>query len=133
MNRCCGVLALLLTVSSCRSYDLSSRLTRQDGLTPPDQFARYGREQAEAVAIGREFARAKQGDSPANLTRQADAAMRYARSLPDVTNVTADPLGLRLTIQFKSGWREAVNPIDDGKSGPETPGVPTTATTPTAR
>ena len=32
----------------------------------------------------------------------------------------ADSLGHRLTIQFKSGWRTMVNPIDDGKRGAET-------------
>jgi hypothetical protein len=133
MIRCFATLTLLVALCSCRAYDFMPRLDDQHGLIPPDQFARYGREQAEAVAIGREYGKALRGDSPADLTRQAESAVRYARSLPDVTNVTADPLGLRLTIQFKSGWREAVNPIADGKSGPETPGLSTSATPPPPR
>jgi hypothetical protein len=116
-------LVLLLPLVSCRSYDYYSRLTSQRGLTPPDQFARYGREQAEAVAIAREFGKAYQGNTPEGFAKQAQAAVRYAKTLPDVVEVTPDPLGNRLTIRFKSGWREAVNPIDDGKKGSDTPGL----------
>lgn len=123
MTRRFGVLMLVLVLASCRTYDYKSRLTDQDGLVPPDQFARYGKEQAEAVAIAREFGKAAQGDTPEALAKQADAAMAYARTLPDVADIGADPLGYRLTVRFKSGWRVAVNPIADGKSGAETPGV----------
>jgi hypothetical protein len=123
MDRRLGVLLSLLLLGACRNYDLGSRLTAQHGLVPPDQFARYGKEQAEAVAIAREFGRAAQGDSPEALARQAAAAMAYARTLPDVADVDADPAGYHLTIRFASGWRVAVNPVDDGKSGAETPGV----------
>ena len=123
MNRRIRVWLALLALVSCRSYDYKSRLTAQDGLVPPDQFARYGKEQAEAVAIAREYGRADQGDTPEALVRQADAAIAYARTLPDVADVSADPLGYRLTVRFKSGWRVGVPPIEDGKSGRETPGV----------
>ncbi len=116
-------LVLLLPLVSCRSYDYYSRLSSQRGLTPPDRFARYGREQAEAVAIAREFGRAYQGNTPEAFTKQAQAAVSYAKTLPDVVDVTPDPLGNRLTIRFKSGWREAVNPVDDGKKGKDTPGL----------
>ena len=34
--------------------------------------------------------------------------------------VVADSQGYRLTVQFKSGWRTAVVPIRDGKTGDET-------------
>jgi hypothetical protein len=125
-------LVLLLPLVSCRSYNYYSRLTSQRGLTPPDQFARYGREQAEAVAIAREFGKAYQGNTPEGFAKQAQAAVRYAKTLPDVVEVTPDPLGNRLTIRFKSGWREAVNPIDDGKRGSDTPGLPA-ASAPPAR
>jgi len=118
-----GFLLLLLPLASSRSYDYYSRLSSQRGLTPPDQFARYGREQAEAVAIAREFGRAYQGNSPNAFAKQAQAATSYAKTLPDVAEVTPDPLGHRLTIRFKSGWREAVNPVDDGKRGSDTPGL----------
>ena len=50
--------------------------------------------------------------------------MRYARSMPDIVNVTADSLGHRLTLQFRSGWRTMVVPIDDGKRGGETANLP---------
>ena len=127
MNRRMGILLPFVLLAGCRPYDFGSRLTSQKGLIPPDQYARYGKEQAEAVAIAREFGRADQGHDPEALARQADAAMRFARTLPDVADIGADPLGYRLTVRFASGWRVAVNPVNDGKSGPETPGLAGTA------
>jgi hypothetical protein len=113
MSRRFGVWLVLLSLVSCRAYKYESPISSQDGLVPADQFARYGKEQAEVVAIGREFARAS----------QADSAMAYARTLPEVVDIHADPLGHRLTVQFKSGWRAGVPPIDDGKAAAETPGI----------
>ena len=118
------VLLLAITLVSCRDYDLESRLAGQSGVVPADQFARYGREQAQEMAIAREYARARTGSSPDDRETQAQAAVAYARSLPDVTDIQADPQGHRLTIHFRSGWLTMVNPIDDGKSGAETPGMP---------
>jgi hypothetical protein len=123
MDRRLGVSLLVLLLGACRQYDLESRLRNQDGLIPPDQYAHYGKEQAVATAIAREYGRAAQGDSPEALARQADSAMKYARTFPDVADIGADPLGHRLTIRFASGWRVAVNPVTDGKSGAETPGI----------
>jgi len=116
--------ALVLSLVSCRDYDLNSRLTSQSGLIPPDQFARYGREQAQEMAIAREYSYIGSGSSEEDLNRQAEAATSYARSLPDVQDARADPSGFRQTIHFKSGWLTMVTPIDDGKRGAETPGVP---------
>jgi hypothetical protein len=127
MNRRIGVWLTVLALASCRNYDYKSRAFDQAGLVPPDQFARYGTEQAEAVAIAREYGRADQGNSPEALAKQAEAAIAYARTLPDVADVGADPQGRRLTIRFKSGWRLAVAPINDGKSGAETLGLRTPA------
>jgi hypothetical protein len=124
MNRSFGVVLLAIAFASCRNYDLESRLISQQGLIPPDQYARYGREQAEAIAIAREFGHAGQGASPAELMQQAEAAVRYARTLPDVADVKADPLGLLLTVRFKSGWRTMTTPIENGKRGAETVGLP---------
>jgi hypothetical protein len=124
MRRPYGVVLVLAAVVSCRSYNLESRLADQPGLVPPDQFARYGREQAEEMAIAREFGAAIDGASPENLMASAEAATRYALTLPDIADVRPDPLGLRLTLQFKSGWRTMVVPIKDGKRGAETPGLP---------
>jgi hypothetical protein len=124
MRRSFGVVPLVLALASCRDYDLHSRLTSQRGLVPADQYARYGREQAQEIAIGREFGHARQGASPDDLSKQAEAAITYARSLPDILDIRADPLGLLLTIQFKSGWRTMTTPIEDGKRGAETVGLP---------
>jgi len=44
-----------------------------------------------------------------------------------VVNVTVDSLGHRITLQFRSGWRTAVDPIADGRRGSETPGIPAAA------
>jgi hypothetical protein len=110
------VVALLVTVlASCRSYDLRSHLISQRGLIPADQYARYGREQAAEIAIGREFGHASRGTSPEDLIRQAETASSYARTLPDVADIKADPLGLLLTIRFKSGWRTMTTPIKNGQ------------------
>ena len=130
MNRRIGVWLAALALASCRDYQYESKLADEHGLVPPDQYARYGTEQAEAVAIAREFGHAHQGDSPEALARQADAAIAYAKTLPDVATIGADPLGHRLTIQFKSGWRLGVPPIDDGKRGAETPGLRASAAAP---
>jgi hypothetical protein len=119
-----GMPLLIVTLISCRGYDLDARLVNQDGLVPPDQYARYGREQAEEIAIAREFGHAHRGSAPAQLARQAEAAASYARTLPDVANVKADPQGLLLTVQFKSGWRTMIAPLNDGKRGAETVGLP---------
>jgi hypothetical protein len=124
MKRSFGVVVLVAALVSCRSYDLESRLTDQAGLIPPDRFARYGREQAQEVAIARQYGHAHDGSTPEELVKRADTAVRYARTLPDVTDVGADPLGFRLTIRFKSGWLTMVTPIDDGKRGAETGGLP---------
>lgn len=119
-----GLLLLVASVASCRGYDLDEHLVSQNGLVPPDRYARYGREQAQEIAIAREFGHAHQGSSPKDLVQQAEAAVSYARTLPDVANVKADPLGLLLTVQFKSGWRTMIAPLSDGKRGAETVGLP---------
>lgn len=119
-----SLMLLVIGLVSCRNYDLEARLIDQDGLMPADQYARYGREQAQEIAIAREFGRAHQGSAPDQLIRQAEAAATYARTLPDVADVKADPAGLLLTVRFKSGWRTMVTPLDDGKRGAETEGLP---------
>jgi hypothetical protein len=115
MNRRLWLALAALVLMSCRDYQYAPKITDQSGLVPPDQFARYGHDQAEAVAIGREFGR----------TGHVDSAMAYARSLGDVVDVSADSLGYRLTVLFKSGWRTGIAPIKDGKRGSDTPGVGT--------
>jgi len=127
------VLVLVVALVSCRAYDLESRLTDQAGLIPTDRFARYGREQAQEVAIAREYGHADDGSTPEDLLKRADTAVRYARTLPDVTDVGADPLGFRLTIRFKSDWLMMVTPLDDGKRGAETGGLPAEAGTGSGR
>ena len=112
-------MALLLAVfllPSCRDYDYYSRVSDSDGYVAGDQFARYGREQAQAVAIARKLAESREQGS--------EAAIAYARSLPDVVDVVADSQGNWLTLRFKSGWRTAVTPLPDGKSPAETPNLP---------
>ena len=121
-------LMLVMALVSCRDYNLYSRLTAQSGLIPADQFARYGREQAQEMAIAREYGHVGNGSSAEDLMRQAETATGYARTLPDVRDAAADPLGFRQTILFKSGWLTMVTPIDDGKRGAETPGLPAEAT-----
>jgi hypothetical protein len=117
MNRSLAVVLLLTALASCRDYDLHARLTNQQGLVPADQFARYGQEQAEEMAIARKLGTVTKGSSVADSAKQEQAATSYARSLPRVADAQVDPLGYRLTVRFKSGWRTMVNPIEDGKRG----------------
>lgn len=110
-------------VGACRPYDNHAPLADQGGLVPASQYARYGTEQAEAVAIGRSLAQWYGGNAPEARAIQVTKAMEYARTLPNVATVVPDTLGYRLTITFKSGWRTAVVPIDDGVRAEDTPGV----------
>ena len=124
MTRALALIALTLVLAGCPTYHEYPKLSDQSGYVDADQYARYGKEQAQAMAIAREYGAAHHGDGRDDMARQADSAIAYARTLPDVVNVTADSLGYRLTISFRSGWRTMVNPIDDGKRGPETPNLP---------
>lgn len=108
---------------ACRPYDGYSPVVAPDGLIPASQFARYGREQAEVVAIGRALAEWKGTADSAGYTQQTERAGCFAGRFPDVEAVTADPLGHRLTVQFKSGWRIAVLPVHDGVRPDATPGI----------
>jgi hypothetical protein len=118
MNRGLGLLLAVFLLLSCRDYDYYSRVTGTDGYVAGDQFAKYGREQAQAVAIARKLATSHE--------EGAEAAIAYARSLPDVEDVVADSQGNWLTLRFKSGWRTAVTPLPDGKDPAETPNLPPT-------
>jgi|SRR5687767_6060737 len=124
MHKTVAVLLALALIGGCRDYKMYPRVSNQDGYVPADQYARYGREQAQHVAIGREFAAAYRGGRRDQRAAQARDAVAYASKLPDVQSVVADSLGYRLTVQFASGWRVGVVPIADGKRGADTPGLP---------
>lgn len=125
MRRPLPALALIaVALVGCRTYDTYQPLAQEKGYIAPDQWASYGHEQAEVIALGRAFARAYVDETPAGLAAQTDAALQYAATLPDIADVQADTLGHRLTVRFKSGWRTAVLPIDDGKAASDTPGLP---------
>ena len=113
------MLSLGVLLVGCRGYDEAHRIADQDGLVPPDVFARYGHEQAITVALGREFAR------PYNSgpEKQVEVVSNYARGKfsGDIVELVADPRDAHLTAYFKSGWRATVVPIDDGKTGDDTP------------
>jgi hypothetical protein len=111
-------LLLATTLGACRDYQYQGHVSSQAGLIPADQYAQYGREQAIVVAIGREFARPYNSGPQA----QTDIAITYARNTfsSDIVAISADPLGHRLVVTFKSGWRTAIVPIADGKTGEQT-------------
>lgn len=111
-----GAVLVLLVAAGCRRYENYGPLANQSGLLPADQFAAYGAEQAQLIAIGRAMARWYSGPNPADLGIGAEQAARWARSLPHVRSVVADTLGHRLTVTFASGWRAAALPIPDGKA-----------------
>jgi hypothetical protein len=124
MKRSIVLLAVVLSLSGCPGYDELDRVRNQDGLMPADQYARYGTEQAQAMALAREYGWAIERNDEAGQRAAVAHAVQYAASLPDVEMVTPDTLGYRLTIQFRSGWRTMVNPVQDGKRGAETPNLP---------
>ena len=116
-------LAAAVTALACRPYDSYAPLADQAGLVPAAQFARYGRDQAALVAIGRSLAAWRMTADTTDLIQQAAQATCFALRLPEVQSVDADPLGHRLTITFRSGWRAGVVPIPDGVEPSETPGL----------
>ncbi len=123
MHRSLVAMIALGGLVACRPYDAHAPLADQAGLRPASTYARYGTEQAEAVAIGRSLAQWYGGNTPDARAVQVTKAMEYAKTLPTVATVVPDTLGYRLTITFKSGWRTAVVPIDDGVKPEDTPGV----------
>lgn len=112
--------ALLILAGACRPYQKEAYLADPDGLISADRFAAYGTEQAQAMAIGRELG----GDHGRDRTAQFAAAIEFAKTQSEVVNVVPDTIGYRLQVTFKSGWIKGVVPIDDGKHGAETVGLP---------
>ena len=111
------------SVGACRSYDNYSPLADQTGLIPAEQFARYGRQQAEVVAIGRALAEWRMTADETGATEQTDRTACFARRFPDVETVNADPHGHRLTVKFTTGWRVGILPIPGGTAPEATPGI----------
>lgn len=106
-------LALVAFLAACPTYDAGKYVRDQEGLMSADEYAKYGPEQAIAMAIGREFGKGT-----------ASAAVEYSKKYPQVKSIDADSLGHRLVVTFASGWNTQVTPITDGKSGDETEGLP---------
>src|SRR5690606_35941271 len=132
MTRTLALVPLALLLAACPTYHEYPKLSDQSGLVDADTYARYGREQAQAMAIAREYAHFHSGETRTELQAAAESTVAYARTLPDVAGVSADSLGHRITIEFRSGWRTMVNPLDDGKRGAETVNLtaPTAGTAP---
>ena len=112
-----------LLLAGCPTYDRYSKLASERGLLPADQFATYGTEAAQKIAIGRALAQVHTGTSPADFARQMGEAVAFAQKQPDVVAVKADTLAYFMMVTFRSGWRVAVLPIADGKAPGETPGL----------
>ena len=127
MPRALRAMAVTLFLVGCPSYDRYSPIVGQDGLVPEDRFARYGTEQAQAIAIGRAFGASYTAERPADFARQAEAAAEYAKRMPNVISVVPDPSAHLLTVTFTSGWRKAIVPIEDGVAPDRTAGLPSGA------
>lgn len=111
---------LILAAGACRPYQKEQYLADPDGLLDADRYAQYGPEQAQAIAIGRELG----GDHGMDRSNQIARAVEFARAQPDVVEIQADSIGLRLQVTFKSGWVKGIVPINDGKHGAETSNLP---------
>ena len=112
-----------LAMGACRAYDNYAPVADQGGLIPPEQFARYGQQQAEAVAIGRALAAWKMTDDEEGRKEQTRRAGCFARRFADVETVDEDPAGHRLTVKFAGGWRGGIVPIADGVAPESTKGI----------
>lgn len=123
MRRVALAALAVFSMGACRSYDNYSPLVDQSGLIPAEQFARYGRQQAEAVAIGRSLSEWKMTGDAAGAAEQTDRAACFARRFPDVETVDADPQGHRLTVKFTAGWRVGILPIPGSLAPEATPGI----------
>jgi hypothetical protein len=119
------ILFLALLGLSCRGYDNYSPVANQSGLIPAERFARYGREQASVVAIGRSIAAWRMTNDPADQEKQVSQARCFALRLPEVERADPDPQGHRIGITFRSGWRVGVVPVEDGVDPAATPGIGT--------
>lgn len=117
-------ITLLLALVACRDYDRYGYVSSQKGLMSADEYARYGPDQAIAMAIGREFGKGYAGRTPEGFAKQANTALMYARKFAQVKGVAADTLGYRLVVTFADGWVTQVTPITDGKRGDETANLP---------
>ncbi len=124
MPRALALLPVALLLSACPTYHEYPKLSDQGGLVDADTYSRSGKEQAQAMAVAREYGHFHRGESRSELQAAAESTLAYARTLPDIADAQADSLGHRITLQFRSGWRTMVNPIDDGKRGAETPNLP---------
>ncbi len=124
MPRALALFAITLLLTACPTYHEYPKLSDQSGLVDADTYARYGKEHAQAMAVAREYGHFHRGESRSELQAAAESTLVYARTLPDIAEAHADSLGHRITLQFRSGWRTMVNPIDDGKRGAETPNLP---------
>ena len=124
MYRGLTAIAALTALVGCRPYNGYDPLVDDSGMVSGAQYARYGAEQAQVVAIGRSLAQWYGGPAGEARGSQAMKAAEYARSLPGVVNVVPDTLGYRLTVTFKSGWTTAVVPIADGVQPEHTRGLP---------
>jgi crotonobetainyl-CoA:carnitine CoA-transferase CaiB-like acyl-CoA transferase len=123
MRRVALAVVVAVSAGACRSYDSYTPLADQNGLIPAQQFARYGRQQAEIVAIGRALSEWRMTGDEAGLTEQTDRAACFARRFPDVATVDADPLGHRLTVKFAGGWRVGIVPVPGSTAPDATPGI----------
>jgi hypothetical protein len=116
-----------VALAGCPTYDRYDKLADQKGMMAADQFASYGPEQAQKIAIGRALGQAYDGSKPGEFAVQMGTAVAFAKTMPDVVDIKADTLAYFLTVRFKSGWRTAVLPIADGKAPQDTPGLPKAA------
>jgi hypothetical protein len=119
------IVLLAMLGLSCRSYDNYGPVADQSGLIPAERFARYGREQATLIAIGRSIAAWRMTGDPADQARQIEQARCFALRFPEVERAEPDPQGHRIGITFRSGWRVGVVPVEDGVDPAETKGVGT--------
>lgn len=124
MRRFIIPISLLVAVTACRDYDRYGYVSSQKGLMSADEYAKYGPDQAIAMAIGREFGKGYSGRTPEGFARQAGTALSYSKKFSQVKSVVADTLGYRLVVTFSDGWVTQVTPVTDGKRGDETANLP---------
>ena len=116
--------AVTVAAVGCRHYDYYRPLADQDGLLPASQYARFGTEQAQAMAIARSLGQWHGRDTPEDRAVMVSKAAQYATTLPGVASVVPDTMGYRLSVTFKSGWHTFVLPVNDGVKPEDTSSKP---------
>ena len=123
MRRLLGCLAFV-ALAACPTYDRYDKLADQKGMLSADQFAAYGPEQAQKIAIGRALGQAYDGMSNADFAAQMGVAVAYARTMPMSSTCGPTPWPTFSPSSSRAAGAPSCSRFRDGKAPGDTPGLP---------